>query len=222
MKFLTEPLEDFESICEEVVLDESIGHKKNYYIKGPFLQSEVKNRNARIYPKSVVLKEVTRYINEKMLKDMAVGELGHPNSPTINLDRVSHKIIDLKESNNDYLGKALIVDTPMGKIVKNLIDEKIRFGVSSRGLGSTKESNGASIVQSDFFLVTPADIVSDPSGPQCFVDAIMENKEWVWENGKLIEHEVEIKNIINTTSRQRKLSEKSLMVIFETILNKFV
>lgn len=177
MKLLIEKSTDFEPVCiVEEVVTEGVGSQKSYFIQGPFLQSEVKNHNRRIYPRDVMVNEVARYTKTKLNDNQAVGELGHPDTPTINLDRVSHKILELREDGNNWIGKAKILDTPLGKIVKNLMDEGVKFGVSSRGLGSLKEINGTNIVQSDYFIVTPADIVSDPSGPDCWATAVMERK----------------------------------------------
>lgn len=220
MKLLIEqvPIDDFDCTIQEEILDES-RTARNYFITGPFLQSEVKNHNQRIYRKPVMMKEVARYITTKLNNNQAVGELGHPDSPTINLDRVSHKIISLSENGNDWIGKAKVLDTPFGKIVKNLMDEKVRFGVSSRGLGSLREINGVKEVQSDFYLVTPADIVSDPSGPDCYVSAIMENKEWVFENDKLVMIEKEVKQEIDQAhSKVSKINEAELLHLFNQIL----
>lgn len=177
MKLLIEKTTDFESLCiVEEIIAEGAANQKSYYIQGPFLQSEVKNHNRRLYPRSVMENEVLRYTRVKLDDNQAVGELGHPDTPSINLDRVSHKIIELRADGNNWLGKAKVLDTPLGKIVKNLMDEKVKFGVSSRGLGSLKEVNGVNIVQNDYMLVTPADIVSDPSGPDCWATAVMERK----------------------------------------------
>lgn len=168
-------------------------------------------------------REVARYTRQKIANNQAVGELEHPSGPQINLDRVSHKIISLVSEGNNWIGKAKIIDTPVGKIVKNLIDEGIKFGVSSRGLGSVKNTNGINEVCEDFYLITPADIVSDPSGPDCFVTSIMENKEWVYENGKFIEKEREIKETINKLSNSttdKKLKEQNLMFIVDYLLAK--
>ena len=194
---------------------------KKYYIEGIFLQTEIKNNNGRIYPREIVLKEVNRYIKEKIDKNRAVGELGHPEEPGINLDKVSHKIESLKESGNDFIGKARILDTPYGKIVKNLIDEGVNFGVSSRGLGSLKNINGKKVVCDDYYIVTPADIVSDPSAPAAYVNGLMEEKEWAWYNGNLILHEKAIKNKVNYLSRTNRLDDKALLQIFEECLNRF-
>lgn len=207
----------------ECLIEQNQNNQKDYYISGPFLQSEIKNRNKRLYPKAVMMKEVDRYINEKLHDNQAVGELGHPDNPTINLDRVSHKILSLTEDGNNWIGKAKIIDTPFGKIVKNLMDEKIKFGVSSRALGSLKENQGVNYVQDDFYIVTPADIVSEPSAPQAWVEAIYEGKEWAFgENGKLIEViKDDAMNQINKASKSSSgLNEFKLLMIFEDILSK--
>jgi hypothetical protein len=218
MKLLIEKTTDFESVIE--IIEEGVSADKGYFIRGPFLQGEIKNHNKRIYPKEILFKEVSRYSAAKIDDNQAVGELGHPDSPTINLDRVSHKILSLTEDKNNYIGKAKILDTPFGKIVKNLMDEKVKFGVSSRGLGSLKDEDGAHIVCEDFYLITPADIVSDPSGPDCFVTALTENKEWVWESGKLFEKEKEIKKMVDTVVRRQGINELALLSIFENILKE--
>lgn len=216
MKLLVERVDfDTEIICES---DES--GKRNYFISGPFVQCEIKNRNQRKYPMSVVRPEIARYIKENVEQGSGLGELNHPTNPSINLDRVSHKIISLQESGTDFVGKAKILDTPMGKIVKNLMDESVKFGVSSRALGSTKLSEGVHIVCEDLHIVTPADIVSDPSGPSCWVHNLMENKEWVWEDGKLIEFEKPLKNLIDNLSSKKKLDEEAMLRIFEFALSK--
>jgi hypothetical protein len=212
-------LDEFDTVVEEIVLNEST-KEKAYWINGPFLQSEIKNHNRRMYPKKVLAKEASRYIKEKIEDHQSVGELGHPDSPTINLDRVSHKIVSLSEDGNNWIGKAKIIDTPFGKIVKNLMDEKVKFGVSSRGLGSLKEEGGVNIVCEDYYLITPADIVSDPSGPNCFVNAVMENREWAWDSsGRLIERETEVKKIITTAASKHKLDEDGLLKVFNQIIS---
>jgi hypothetical protein len=202
------------------VLTEGAGKEKQYFIEGVFLQGGIKNKNGRLYPVEVLRREVDRYTKEYVDSNRALGELGHPTNPSINLDRVSHKIISLREDGNNIIGRAKIMDTPFGKIVKNLMDEGVKLGVSSRGLGSLQEKDGVKIVCEDFRLITAADIVADPSAPDAFVTNLMENKEWVWENGKLIEREVEVKNIINTTSKKGKLNEENLIKIFEYILSQ--
>ena len=177
MKLITEINEDLEYIVE------GTGDKKSMYINGVFMMSETKNRNGRIYSKPILFNEVSRYRNEYVDKNRAFGELGHTEGPTINLERVSHMIKELKEDGNNIVGKAKIMDTPYGNIVKNLINEGAKLGVSSRGMGSLEEKGGANYVKDDFYLATAADIVADPSAPDAFVDGIMEGKEWIWDNG---------------------------------------
>jgi len=172
-------------ICESVVSESDTG-KKDYFIEGVFLQGDIKNRNGRVYPKPVLQKEVKRYTKEYVNSNRAFGELGHPDSPTVNLDRASHMIKELNEDGSNYIGRAKIMSTPMGEIVKNLIDEGAKLGVSSRGMGSLKpNSSGVNEVQKDFMLATAADIVADPSAPDAFVEGIMEGVEWIWDNGLL-------------------------------------
>jgi Prohead core protein serine protease len=174
------------------LLTEDVGGKKTHHIHGIFLQSEIKNRNGRIYPEATMDKEVNRYIKEKVDKNQAFGELTHPNSPTLNLQNVSHLITSLVKEGTNWVGKAKILDTPMGNIAKGILDGGGRLGVSSRALGSLKMNNeGVNIVQPDFFLSTAADLVSDPSGPDCWVNGIMENKEWVYVDGVYIERYIE-------------------------------
>ena len=176
---------------------------KNYFIEGVFLQGEIKNRNGRIYPMEIMKKEVERYTKENIEKNRAYGELGHPDSPTINLDRVSHMIKELKLEGNNYVGKAKIMDTPYGKIVKSLIDEGANLGVSSRGMGSLRAKNdGTQLVQGDFMLATAGDIVADPSAPDAFVRGVMEGKEWVFVDGKFLEKDIEeVRKEISKTNR---------------------
>lgn len=177
-----------EEITEaKYLVEEASDGKKNYFIEGIFLQAERKNRNGRIYPREILAREVARYNSNYVQQKRAFGELGHPDSPTINLDRVSHMIQSLTPDGANFIGKAKIVDTPYGKIVKNLIDEGARLGVSSRGLGSLRQQNGVQMVQDDFYLATAADIVADPSAPDAFVRGIMEGKEWVFDNGSFKE-----------------------------------
>lgn len=179
MKLITEINESIEYIAEA---KEDGG--KDYFIRGPFMQANIKNRNGRMYPAEVLDKEVKRYVTENVDKNRAYGELGHPTSPTINLDRVSHMIKELTRDGDNFIGKAKIMtETPMGRIVKNLMDEGASLGVSSRGMGSLKNKSGVAEVQNDFYLATAADIVADPSAPDAFVEGIMEGKEWVWDNG---------------------------------------
>jgi len=217
MQYLAEAVNSIRLLTEEA----TEGKPKKYYIEGIYLQSELVNNNGRKYPKEIMKREVDKYINEKINKNRALGELGHPSKPEINYAKASHKIISLVEDGNDYIGKAVIMNTPRGKIVKGLIDEDVCLGVSSRALGSVKAtSNGVNVVCEDFMLITPADIVYDPSAPDAFVTSLMENKEWVWQNGILVEHEKQIKDNINTESK-RGLNEKKLLDIFNDILNKY-
>jgi hypothetical protein len=181
MKLISEALQDVEFITEEV------SGQKQYFISGIFMQANQKNRNGRVYPSDILEREVKRYSDTYITSNRAFGELGHPDGPTINLDRVSHMIKELYRDGDNFIGKAKIMDTPMGKIVKNLMDEGTTLGVSSRGMGSLKQSQGVNVVQSDFYLSTAADIVADPSAPDAFVDGIMEGKEWIWDNGVLKE-----------------------------------
>ena len=193
---------------------------KNYFIEGIFMQSETKNRNGRIYPKSILQKEAKRYTTEFIKKKRAFGELGHPDGPTVNLERVSHMIEELEEVDKNFMGRAKILDTPYGKIVKNLIDEGAQLGVSSRGMGSLKPGgNGVSEVQGDFYLATAADIVADPSAPDAFVAGIMEGKEWIWDNGLLKETQIqEYKDKIEKTSRKER--ETALVEAFKDFIVK--
>ena len=186
MKLISESIEDIEYITE----DDDEG-KKKVSIRGVFLQAEVKNRNGRIYPMPVLEKEVSRYNKEYIQKNRAFGELGHPDGPTVNLERVSHMITKLTPDGKNFIGEAKIMDTPYGKIVKNLINEGAKLGVSSRGMGSLEPRRGAQVVKDDFYLATAADIVADPSAPNAFVEGIMEGKEWVWQNGAVKEMDIE-------------------------------
>ena len=196
MKLITENIEDIQILTEEK------DGKQHLYIEGVFLQSEIKNRNGRIYPFSVLEKEVGRYNEEYVSKGRALGELGHPDGPTVNLDRVSHRITSLKAEGTNFMGKARILDTPMGNIAKSLLGEGVKLGVSSRGMGSIDRQESASYVMDDFMLATAADIVADPSAPDAFVNGIMEGKEWVWDNGILKEQQVAaIKTEIDNSSR---------------------
>ena len=184
---------------------------KNYFIEGIFLQAELQNRNGRKYPMKVLQREVAKYDENYIRSGRALGELGHPDGPSINLDRVSHKIMSLKEDGTNFIGKAKLLDTPMGKIAKNLLDEGVRLGVSSRGMGSIRKEENCNVVCDDFMLATAADIVADPSAPDAFVDGIMEGKEWVWDNGILKESAIaEMKNEIDQATlinlQERKIS----------------
>ena len=215
MKLIKEVTEEIKYISE---LNEETG-KKSHFIEGVFLQSNLKNRNGRMYPKEVMQKEVARYTAEAIDKKRAYGELGHPEGPTVNLDRVSHMIVGLKEDGDNYIGRAKILDTPMGRIVKELIDEGASLGVSSRGLGSLKERNGINEVQSDFMLATAADIVADPSAPDAYVQGIMENKEWTFVNGIFQEKELEESKEMIRAASTKELEAVKLQV-FENFLTK--
>ena len=214
MKLITEEIESVEVITEER------NGKKTLYIKGPFLQSECINRNGRMYPFSIMEKEVKRYNENYICKGRALGELGHPDGPTVNLDRVSHQITELYRDGNNFIGKAKILSTPMGKIAEALLKEGVMLGVSSRGIGSLRSTqNGYSEVGEDFMLATAADIVADPSAPDAFVQGIMEGKEWVWDGGVLREHSArKAYNRINTLVSQKKLEENRLN-LFNDFLN---
>ena len=213
MKLITEQIEDVKILTEEK------NGKKLLYIEGVFLQSELKNRNGRMYPFSVLDREVNRYNEEYVKSKRALGELGHPDGPTINLDRVSHRITSLRAEGNNFIGKAQILDTPMGNIAKSLLGEGVQLGVSSRGMGSIQKVEDCNVVADDFMLTTAADIVADPSAPDAFVNGIMEGKEWVWCNGILKETEVaKYKRIMDASARQ-ELEEKTLKV-FEDFLGK--
>ena len=216
MKLISESIEDIEYITE----DDAEG-KKNYRIRGVFLQAEVKNRNGRIYPMSVLEKEVGRYNKEYVQKNRAFGELGHPDGPTVNLERVSHMITKLHPDGKNFIGEAKIMDTPYGKIVKNLINEGARLGVSSRGMGSLEPRRGAQVVKDDFYLATAADIVADPSAPNAFVEGIMEGKEWVWQNGAVKEMDIEAyrKELDMKYERAQARQEKAVE-IFENFMSK--
>ena len=201
-------------------LTEATKSGKNYFIEGVFMQAETKNRNGRIYPKEVLVKESKRYTKEFIEKKRAFGELGHPDGPTVNLERVSHMITELVEVDQNFMGRAKIMDTPYGKIVKNLIDEGARLGVSSRGMGSLKPGkDGIQEVQGDFYLATAADIVADPSAPDAFVAGIMEGKEWVWDNGLLKEKQIqEYRDQIEKSSRKDR--EQTLVSTFEDFISR--
>ena len=215
MKLITEEIEQVEVIVE------NRNGKKNLFIEGVFLQSEMKNRNGRMYPKSTLAREVGRYNENFVEKGRALGELGHPDGPTVNLDRVSHKIVSLKESGNNFVGKAKILSTPMGKIASNLLGEGVKLGVSSRGVGSLQKTReGINVVGEDFTLATAADIVADPSAPDAFVDGIMEGKDWVWDGGILRERlATKTYKQINTLVDQNKLDEKKLSVFEDFLAN---
>ena len=214
MKLITEMTEDVRLIAE----DNKETGQKDYFIEGIFMQSEQKNRNGRVYPNTVLMNEVKRYNKEYVKKNRAMGELNHPQGPTVNLDRVSHIIKELKEDGDDVYGKAKIMDTPMGKIAKNLIDEGAKLGVSSRGMGSLKEKDGVNEVQKDFMLAA-VDIVADPSAPNAFVNGIMEGAEWIWDNGVLKQKTIEdYKDSIEKMST-RDLEENTIK-LFGDFLSK--
>lgn len=207
MKLIREEVE-----AVEVLVEEKAG-KKHFYIQGPFLQGDVKNRNGRIYESSILAKEVNRYNESYVSKNRAMGELGHPDGPTVNLDRVSHKITSLKQEGSNFIGKAKILETPMGRIAGALLNDGVTLGVSSRGMGSLVQRNGANYVGEDFMLATAADIVADPSAPDAFVQGIMEGKEWVWDNGLLKEHEV--------ARVQKQINDAPAHQLDEAVLNGF-
>ena len=215
MKLIREEIEQVEVIVE------NRNGKKNLFIEGVFLQGEIKNRNGRMYPMSTLAREVGRYNENFVQKGRALGELGHPDGPTVNLDRVSHKIVSLKEEGNNFIGKAKILSTPMGKIASDLLGEGGKLGVSSRGVGSLNKTNeGYSVVGEDFTLATAADIVADPSAPDAFVDGIMEGKDWVWDGGILRERiATKTYKRINTLVDQNKLDEKKLSVFEDFLAN---
>ena len=195
----------------EYITEEADNGKKNYKIKGVFMQADIKNKNGRIYPMEILQKEVKRYNKEFINEKRAYGELGHPEGPTVNLERASHMITALYPDGKNYIGEAKVLSTPMGEIVKSLMDEGAKLGVSSRGMGSLEQKNGANYVRDDFYLATAADIVSDPSAPSAFVEGIMEGKEWVWTHGALLEADlVEMKQRINTRIRKKQALEQNL------------
>ena len=215
MKLITEEISSVKFITE------GKGAKKKMYIEGVFLQGDIKNRNGRMYPVTTLAKEVGRYNESFVQKGRALGELGHPEGPTVNLDRVSHKITSLRQEGNNFVGKAQLLETPMGKIAKSLISEGVTLGVSSRGVGSLKEDNkGCKVVGEDFMLATAADIVADPSAPDAFVSGIMEGKEWVWEGGILREQLAQkTEKRINTLVDQKRLEEHKLNLFNDFLLN---
>ena len=202
MKLITETIEDI-----EVLTESNTKGGKDYKIKGVFMQADIKNRNGRVYPVETLSKEVARYTTEYINKRRAFGELGHPDGPTVNLERVSHMITSLKPEGKNFIGEAKVMDTPYGKIVKNLIDEGAQLGVSSRGMGSIQSSSQGNIVGKDFYLATAADIVADPSAPDAFVEGIMEGKEWVWDNGVLKSKSVEEYKSEIERARRTELAE---------------
>ena len=207
MKLITEG--NFENVQ---VLEEEANGKKHLYIEGVFLQADIKNRNGRVYPFGVLEREVGRYNEQYIGAGRALGELGHPDGPTVNLDRVSHKIVSLKAEGSNFMGKAQILTTPMGDIAKNLLENGVKLGVSSRGMGSIEERNGSNYVRDDFMLATAADIVADPSAPDAFVNGIMEGKEWIWENGIIKEVNIAKYHKYISESTRKNLDERSLKV----------
>ena len=207
MKLIREEVEAVEVLCEEK------GGKKHFYIQGPFLQGDIKNRNGRIYESNILAKEVKRYNESYVDKNRAMGELGHPDGPTVNLDRVSHKITSLKQEGSNFIGRAKILETPMGRIAGALLNDGVTLGVSSRGMGSLVQRNGANYVGEDFMLATAADIVADPSAPDAFVQGIMEGKEWVWDNGLLRECDI--------AAARNRINNSSAHQLDETVLEEF-
>ena len=198
LKLISEAVED-----AELLIEAKEDGSKNYKIRGIFMQADVKNRNGRVYPYDILAKEVTKYNKNFIKEKRAFGELGHPDGPTVNLERVSHMITDLHPDGKNFIGEAKIMATPMGEIVKNLMDEGAKLGVSSRGMGSLDQKNGANYVRDDFYLATAADIVADPSAPNAFVEGIMEGKEWIWDNGIIKEAEVaRIKRRLDEKNRE--------------------
>jgi len=206
VKLFSEAVEEVQYICEEKESGD-----KNYKIRGVFMQADIKNRNGRVYPMEVLEKEVQRY-NEKFIdENRAYGELGHPDGPTVNLERVSHMVTSLKPDGKNFIGEAKILKTPMGEIVKNLMDEGAKLGVSSRGMGSLDQKNGANYVRDDFYLATAADIVADPSAPNAFVEGVMEGKEWVWNHGALVEaHLAKLKKEFDVKEHKRQTNKEAL------------
>ena len=206
LKLMSEAVQDVEYITE----DNKDGGK-NYKIRGIFMQADIKNRNGRVYPMDILSNEVKNYTEKFINEKRAFGELGHPEGPTVNLERVSHMITSLKKDGKNFIGEAKILDTPMGKIVKNLMDEGAKLGVSSRGMGSLEKKGSANHVRDDFYLATAADIVADPSAPNAFVEGIMEGKEWVWDNGMIVEAAIaDIKKRIEQGKRKKQANIESL------------
>ena len=216
MKLISEHVDSIEYLIEE-----KDGGNKNYRIKGVFMQAEMKNRNGRMYPMSVLEKEVGRYNKEYIRQNRAFGELGHPDGPTVNLERVSHMITDLYPDGKNFIGEAKVMDTPYGKIVKNLIDEGAKLGVSSRGMGSLEPKRDMQVVKDDFYLATAADIVADPSAPNAFVEGIMEGKEWVWDNGIIKEMDIEsYKRQLEVKYAKRSAQVEKRVEVFEDFMSK--
>ena len=207
MKLISEHFSD----DVEYITEQDDNGKKKFSLKGIFMQAEIKNRNGRVYPFEVLNKEVERYNKEFIEQNRAYGELGHPDGPTVNLDKVSHMVTSLKPDGKNFIGEAKVMSTPMGEIVKNIMDDGGKLAVSSRGMGSLTKKNGANYVNDDFYLATAADIVADPSAPNAFVQGIMEGKEWVWNNGMILEQDVaEIKNEMERNVRSRRANYQAL------------
>ena len=213
MKLISEEIQDAQYLVEET------NGKKDYKIRGVFLQSDLKNRNGRVYPTDILSKEVKRYNAEFINKKRAFGELGHPDGPTVNLERVSHMITKLYPEGKNFIGEAKIMNTPYGKIVKGLIDEGAQLGVSSRGMGSLETRGGANYVKDDFYLATAADIVADPSAPDAFVEGIMENKEWIWDNGVLVEKNIDAWKREIESAKRNALAEAKVKVFANFLKN---
>ena len=211
MKLISEEIVDVQFITEDT------NGKKSHFIEGVFLQSDIRNRNGRMYPFDTLDREVSKYNENYIQRGRALGELGHPDGPTINLDRVSHKIVSLRAEGKNFIGKAKLLETPMGKIAKNLLDEGVKLGVSSRGLGSIERKGDVNIVKDDFMLSTAADIVADPSAPDAFVEGIMEGTEWVWDNGIWQQSDLEVAKRHIESSSMNDLTERKLKV-FENFL----
>jgi len=214
MKLITEMTEDIQYLVEE---DKSTG-VKTHFIQGVFMQAEQKNRNGRIYPLGIMTNEVTRYNKDLVSRNRALGELNHPQGPTVNLDRVSHMIKELKVQGNDVVGKAKLLDTPMGNIAKNLVGEGAQLGVSSRGMGSLEERDGANYVKDDFML-SAVDIVADPSAPGAFVNGIMEGREWIWDNGIIIEKQINDYKVMIEKASAKELEEQAILA-FKDFVSK--
>ena len=206
VKLFSEAVEEVQYICEEKESGD-----KNYKIRGVFMQADIKNRNGRVYPMEVLEKEVQRYNKKFINENRAYGELGHPDGPTVNLERVSHMVTELYPDGKNFIGVAKILKTPMGEIVKHLMDEGAKLGVSSRGMGSLDQRNGANYVRDDFYLATAADIVADPSAPNAFVEGVMEGKEWVWNHGALVEaHLAKLKKEFDVKEHKRQTNKEAL------------
>lgn len=219
MKLITELNEDVKCITEE-----GREGQKTLYIVGPFIQTEQKNRNNRIYKMESVSREVKRYVENYVNKNRALGELGHPDSPSMNLDRVSHCITSLTQEGNNFMGKAKILNTPMGNIARNLIESGVQLGVSTRGMGSIVEENGVHVVQDDFYLATAGDIVADPSAPDAFVNGIMEGVEWIWDNGIIKAQKIEaakkhINEVAAKVTHSKKELEEAKLRIFQHLIS---